>query len=318
VLRYVWKRLVLLIPVLIGVSFFIFVAINAANGDYVDSLNTEEMTPAEIAELRAYYGLDKPLIVRYGLYMWNLLHGDLGTSYASGQPVFEMFMSKIGNTLYLSVVATLIGWIVSVPLGIFSARHRGGILDNVAGVLGMLGLAIPNFWMGLVLIVVFALHLRLLPSGGAETAVSVILPALTIGVDKIAGLMRITRSTMVDCLGQDYLRTARAKGVAEKKVINFHALRNAMIPIINTALLGFASSLSGAALTETVFAWPGVGKMIIDGINQRDTPVVCGCMILKCIIISLTTLLIDLLFVAVDPRVKTNFVTVKGGKKKNV
>jgi len=182
----------------------------------------------------------------------------------------------------------------------------------------MLGLAIPNFWMGLVLIVVFALHLRLLPSGGAETAVSVILPALTIGVDKIAGLMRITRSTMVDCLGQDYLRTARAKGVAEKKVINFHALRNAMIPIINTALLGFASSLSGAALTETVFAWPGVGKMIIDGINQRDTPVVCGCMILKCIIISLTTLLIDLLFVAVDPRVKTNFVTVKGGKKKNV
>jgi len=309
---------VLLIPVLIGVSFFIFVAINAANGDYVDSLNTEEMTPAEIAELRAYYGLDKPLIVRYGLYMWNLLHGDLGTSYASGQPVFEMFMSKIGNTLYLSVVATLIGWIVSVPLGIFSARHRGGILDNVAGVLGMLGLAIPNFWMGLVLIVVFALHLRLLPSGGAETAVSVILPALTIGVDKIAGLMRITRSTMVDCLGQDYLRTARAKGVAEKKVINFHALRNAMIPIINTALLGFASSLSGAALTETVFAWPGVGKMIIDGINQRDTPVVCGCMILKCIIISLTTLLIDLLFVAVDPRVKTNFVTVKGGKKKNV
>ena len=308
----------LLIPVLIGVSFFIFVAINAANGDYVDSLNTEDMTPQEIADLRAHYGLDKPLIVRYGLYMWNLLHGDLGTSYATGQPVFEMFMSKIGNTLYLAVAATLIGWFASVPLGIFSARHRGGILDNVAGVLGMLGLAIPNFWMGLVLIVVFALHLRLLPSGGAETAVSVILPALTIGVDKIAGLMRITRSTMVDCLSQDYLRTARAKGVAEKKVINFHALRNAMIPIINTALLGFAGSLSGAALTETVFAWPGVGKMIIDGIGQRDTPVVCGCMILKCIIISLTTLIIDLLFVAVDPRVKTNFVTVKGGKKKNV
>ena len=205
-----------------------------------------------------------------------------------------------------------------IPLGIFAARHRGTILDNVSSVLGILGLSIPNFWLGLVLIIVFALYLRLLPSGGAETAASVILPAITVGTGQMAILMRTTRSTMLDCLSQDYLRTARAKGVAEKKVINFHALRNALIPIINIALTQFASSLAGAALTESVFSWPGVGKMIIDGINSRDTPIVCGCMILKCIIISLTTLLIDLLFVAVDPRVKTNFVTAKkGGKKKN-
>ena len=307
-----------MIPVVLGVSFFIFVAVNAANGDYVDSLNTDDMTKEEVANLRAKYDLDKPLLVRYGKYMWNLLHGDLGTSYATGLPVFEMFMSKIGNTLYLAVGASLVCWILAIPLGVFAAKHRGSILDNLSSVLGILGLSIPNFWLGLVLIIVFALYLRLLPSGGADSAVSVILPAITVGTGQMATLMRTTRSTMVDCLGQDYLRTARAKGVAEKKVINFHALRNALIPIINIALTQFASSLAGAALTESVFSWPGVGKMIIDGINSRDTPIVCGCMILKCIIISLTTLLIDLLFVAVDPRVKTNFVTAKkGGKKKN-
>ena len=317
-LRYVIKRLLLMIPVVLGVSFFIFVAVNAANGDYVDSLNTDDMTKEEVANLRAKYDLDKPLLVRYGKYMWNLLHGDLGTSYATGLPVFEMFMSKIGNTLYLAIGASLVCWILAIPLGVFAAKHRGSILDNLSSVLGILGLSIPNFWLGLVLIIVFALYLRLLPSGGADSAVSVILPAITVGTGQMATLMRTTRSTMVDCLGQDYLRTARAKGVSEKKVINFHALRNALIPIINIALTQFASSLAGAALTESVFSWPGVGKMIIDGINSRDTPIVCGCMILKCIIISLTTLLIDLLFVAVDPRVKTNFVTAKkGGKKKN-
>ena len=316
-LRYVIKRLLLMIPVVIGVSFFIFVAVNAANGDYVDSLNTDDMTADEVAALRAKYDLDKPLMVRYGKYMWNLLHGDLGNSYATGMPVFEMFMSKIGNTLYLAVGASLVCWMLAIPLGVFAAKHRGGILDNLSSVLGILGLSIPNFWLGLMLIIVFSLYLRLLPSGGADSAVSVILPAITVGTGQMATLMRTTRSTMVDCLSQDYLRTARAKGVAEKKVINFHALRNALIPIINIALTQFASSLAGAALTETVFSWPGVGKMIIDGINQRDTPIVCGCMILKCIIISLTTLLIDLLFVVVDPRVKTNFVTAKGGKKKN-
>ena len=316
-LRYVIKRLVLMIPVIIGVSFFIFVAVNAASGDYVDSLNTDDMTKEEVAALRAKYDLDKPLLVRYGRYMWNLLHGDLGNSYATGMPVFEMFMSKIGNTLYLSFGASLVCWFLSIPLGIFAAKHRGSILDNLSSVLGILGLSIPNFWLGLVLIIVFALYLRLLPSGGAETAASVILPAITVGTGQMAILMRTTRSTMLDCLSQDYLRTARAKGVAEKKVINFHALRNALIPIINIALTQFASSLSGAALTETVFSWPGVGKMIVDGIGSRDTPIICGCMILKCIIISLTTLLIDLLFVVVDPRVKTNFISVKGGKKKN-
>lgn len=317
-LRYVWKRLLLMIPVVIGVSFFIFVAVNSANGDYVDSLNTDEMSAEEVAALRAHYGLDKPLLVRYGLYMWDLLHGDLGDSYSTGMPVFEMFMSKIGNTLYLTVGACLICWILAIPLGIFAAQHRGGVLDNVASVLGILGMSVPNFWVGLLLIIAFSLYLGWLPSGGAETASSVILPAICVGTTQMALLMRTTRSTMVDCLTQDYLRTARAKGVAEKRVVNFHALRNALIPIINIALTQFASSLAGSALVESVFSWPGVGKMIIDGVNQRDTPVVCGCMILKCIIISLTTLLIDLLFVVVDPRVKTNFVTVKGGKKKNV
>jgi peptide/nickel transport system permease protein len=267
------------------------------------------MTKEEVAALRAKYDLDKPLMVRYGKYMWNLLHGDLGNSYATGLPVFEMFMDKIGNTLYLAAGASLVCWSLAIPLGIFAAKHRGGILDNLSSVLGILGLSIPNFWLGLVLIIVFALYLRVLPSGGAETAASVILPAITVGTGQMATLMRTTRSSMLDTLRQDYLRTARAKGVPEKVVVNRHALKNALIPILNIALTQFAGCFGGASLTETVFAWPGVGKLVVDSVKQRDIPMVCGCLILKCIIISVIGLITDLLYVFVDPRVKTQFVS---------
>ena len=315
-LKYTFKRILLLIPTIIGISLFIFLAMNAASGDFVDTMIHEDMTDEEVLALRARYGLDKPVLERYVNYMWNLLKGDLGTSYTSNMPVMKLFSQKIGNTTRLAIASTIVCVVISIPLGIFSAKHRGTLFDNVSNVLGVLGLSIPNFWLGLMLIVLFAVKLQWLPAGGDDDGIlSVILPAITVGTGHTAILMRTTRSAMLDTLRQDYLRTARAKGVSERKVINIHALRNAMIPILSVAMTQFAGCFGGAALTETVFGWPGVGKMVVDAVKQRDIPLACGSLIMKCIIISLIGLLTDLLYVVVDPRVKTQFATAKRGKK---
>ena len=308
-LRYVFERIVLLIPVIIGVSFVIFFCMNAASGDYVDTINTDDMTEQQIHEMRERLNLNGSLLERYAKYMWKLLHGDLGTSYITGESVFKAFSQRIGNTTKLAVASTIVCVLISIPLGIYSAKRNGSFGDNVASVFAVLGLSIPNFWLGLMLIILFALILGWLPSGGDDGIKSVILPALTIGTGHTAMLMRTTRSSMLDTLRQDYLRTARAKGVPEKVVVNRHALKNALIPILNIALTQFAGCFGGASLTETVFAWPGVGKLVVDSVKQRDIPMVCGCLILKCIIISVIGLITDLLYVFVDPRVKTQFVS---------
>lgn len=313
-LRYVFKRIVLLIPVIIGVSFVIFFCMNAASGDYVDTINTDDMTEQQIHEMRERLNLNGSLLERYAKYMWKLLHGDLGTSYITGESVFKAFSQRIGNTTKLAVASTIVCVLISIPLGIYSAKRNGSFGDNVASVFAVLGLSIPNFWLGLMLIILFALILGWLPSGGDEGIKSVILPALTIGTGHTAMLMRTTRSSMLDTLRQDYLRTARAKGVPEQAVVNKHALKNALIPILNIALTQFAGCFGGASLTETVFAWPGVGKLVVDSVKQRDIPMVCGCLILKCIIISVIGLITDLLYVFVDPRVKTQFVS--GSKRR--
>lgn len=314
--RYILKRILLMIPVIIGISFIIFVAMNLAKGDYVDTLDTGDMTVEELEALRAKYGLDKPILIQYANYMWKLLHGDLGESYASGRSVFQSFFEKLPNTMYLGIAASIIGTVVSIPLGIFAARNRGGILDNVANVVAVFGISVPNFWFGLMLMLLFALKLHWLPSGGNDTWIAVLLPAITIGTDKMAELTRTTRSTMLDTLSQDYLRTARAKGVPENTVVNKHALKPAMIPILNVTMGQLSGAIAGAALTETVFSWPGVGRLVVDAVQSRDIPMACGCLILKCILIGIIELVTDLLFVAVDPRLRTHYAATT--KKKNV
>ncbi len=315
-IRYTFKRILLLIPILVGVSLFIFLAMDMAQGDYVDFLVNENTTPEQEAELRAKYGLDKPAIIRYFDYMGGMFRGDLGTSYLSGESVFDSFMHKIGNTTKLAIASTIVCVAISLPLGIYSAKHRGTIRDNISQFFAVLGLSIPNFWLGLMLIILFALKLGWLPSGGDEGFRSIILPALTVGTGHTAILMRTTRSSMLDTLNADYLRTARAKGLLESTVVNKHALKPAMIPILQVALSQFAACFGGASLTETVFSWPGVGKMIVDAVKQRDTPLVCGSLILKCTIISVIGLITDLLYVAVDPRVKTQYASSSHRKKK--
>ena len=312
--RYVIKRILLLIPVIIGVSLFIFVSMDLAAGDVTDFMGGEEMDEQQLHELRERLGLNDPLLVRYVKYMWGLIRGDLGKSMITGDPVMEMYLQKLPKTLKLAIATTIVSTSLSIPLGIFAAKRSGSLFDNAAMVGALLGLSIPNFWLGLMLIIVFSLYLGWLPSQGDQGFLSLILPAITVGTGHMASITRTTRSAMLDVLRADYLRTARAKGVPEKQVINKHALRNALIPIITVVGGSFAGSLGGATLTETVFSWPGLGRLLIDSLNSRDTQVVTGVVIMKTIMISVILLLVDLLYAFVDPRIKSQYA--RGGKKK--
>lgn len=310
--RYVIKRLLMLIPVTILTSFIVFFIINLAPGDVVAQLTGGDATPEEVAEIRADLGLDQPIIVRYLKYLSGMVRGDLGKSYLNGRSVFDAYMEKLPATLKLALASIFVSIIISIPLGISSAVHHGSIRDNVGMVAALLGLSMPNFWLGLLLIIAFSLNLGWLPSGGAEGFKSIILPAITVGTGLTAMLTRTTRSSMLDVIRQDYLRMARAKGVPEKVVIRKHALRNALIPVITVIGTQLGSCLGGAILTETVFAWPGVGRLILDAVNSRDIPMVTGCIILKTITISIILLIVDLLYAVVDPRIRAQYA--RGGK----
>ena len=315
--RYVIKRRLLMIPVIIGVSFLVFFIMDMAPGDAVDVLAPEGATAEDLEAIRHDLGLDKPVVVRYIDYMVGMLHGDLGVSYISKTDVFQTYVEKLPATIKLSFASILISVILSVPLGIYSATRQGTIQDNISMAFAMIGLAMPHFWLGLLLIIVFSLKLQWFPSGGDQTLSSIVLPAITIGTGLMATLTRTTRSSMLDVLKQEYLRTARAKGIPEKVVVMSHALRNALIPIITIIGTQLAGVLGGSVLTETVFAWPGVGRLIVDSLNMRDTPLVTGSIIMTTILLSFVLLLVDLLYAAVDPRIKAQYTTSKRGKKKH-
>ena len=305
--RYIRKRILMLIPVIIGVSFLIYFIMDLAPGDVISQLAPDNATTEQIEMLRHQYGYDRSVFYRYMMYMAGLVKGDLGTSYLTGKPVWEMFIQRLPATLALSLGAIIVSMIISIPLGVFSAIHNGSLGDNAAMVVALLGLSMPNFWLGLLLIIAFSLQLGLFPSGGMDGIRSVILPAITIGTGYTAIMTRTTRSSMLDVIRQDYLRTARAKGVPEKVVIRKHALKNALIPIITVIGTQMAACIGGSVLTETVFAWPGVGRLIIDSVNQRDVPAVTGSIIMTTILISILLLVIDLLYACVDPRIKAQY-----------
>ena len=315
--RYVVKRLLYLIPVIIGVSLLIFVLMDLAPGDIVTMKIGEDalLSDEQIAELYAVYNLDKPLLVRYLDYMKGFLQGDLGTSYTTGEPVLELYLNRLPATLKLAFAAVLVSIIISIPLGILSAMKRGTLTDNTASFGMLLGLSIPNFWLGLVLIIFFSLTLHWLPTGGDKGTLDyLIMPAITHGTALTAQLGRTTRSSMLDVIRQDYLRTVRAKGAGERYVIWRHALKNALIPILTIIGTQLAAALGGSLVTETVFAWPGTGRLLMDSINGRDIPMVTGILIIKTIAMSLIMLIVDLLYAAVDPRIRAQYIR-KGRKK---
>lgn len=301
----------MIIPVIIGVSFMIFFIMDLAPGTAIDMMG--DLTVEQEAALRAMYGYDRSVLYRYYLYVVNLLHGSLGTTIITGQSVAQLYFERLPATLILALGTIIVSHVISIPLGIFSAVHSGSGWDNCSMVLALVGLSMPNFWLGLMLIILFALKLHWLPSGDFTGFKSIILPAITIGTGHTAMLTRTTRSSMIDVIRSDYLRTARAKGVPEKYVIRRHALRNALIPIITVSGTQLAGCLGGAVITEAVFSWPGVGRLIIDAINSRDANAATGYIIMTTLLTSILLLGVDLLYAFVDPRIKAQYA--KGGKK---
>ena len=305
--RYVLKRLVMLIPVLIGVTFLVYFIISLSPGDTAAMLAGEDADAATIEALRHELGLDQPVIVQYAKYMLTLLQGDMGNSYKTGRPVTNMIVSCFPNTAKLAFWSILVAVGIALPIGIISATKQYSMFDNVGMVVALIGVATPNFWLGLMMIILFSLNLGWLPSGGSKGWSSYIMPAITLGTGDAALITRMTRSSMLEVIRADYIRTARAKGVPEGKVVYQHALRNALIPVVTAIGLQFGSLLGGATLTETVFAWPGIGRSTVDSIKTKDTTQVLGNIVVLTITFSCVNLLVDILYAFIDPRIKAQY-----------
>ena len=306
-LKYIAKRLFQMIFVLIGVSFLIYFIMDLAPGDLASTILGDEASIEDIEALQEELGLNDPVIVRYARYMWNLLHGDLGFSYKYNMTVWELYSSKIPLTIRLGLSATLFAVVTSIPLGMIAALKRGTLIDNTLSAISILGMATPNFWVGLMLIILFSLKLGWFNSGGYESIKDLVLPMITAGTASMALATRTTRSSMIDVMRQDYLMLARAKGLKESKVTTKHALKNAMIPILTVIGMNFSSGLAGATITETVFNLQGVGRLTVDAVKSSDTETTCGCIIMISMLSSLILLLIDILYAFVDPRIKAKY-----------
>lgn len=305
--KYILRRLLLMIPVMIGVTFLVFFIISLTPGDAASMILGNGATQEAILELREKMGLNDPVIVQYANYIKNLLSGNMGTSYTTGKAVSTEIGARFPNTFKLTVSAILLSVIISIPIGVISATRQYSIFDNVGMILALIGISMPSFWTGLILIIFFSLGLGWFPSGGMEGLKSMILPAFTLAIASTASITRTTRSSMLEVIRQDYIQTARAKGVKRQVVTRKHALKNALIPAITVIGLEFGVLLGGAVLTETVFSWPGIGRLMVQSIQSKDTPMVLGCVIVFALSFSIVNLLIDILYAYIDPRIKANY-----------
>lgn len=305
--KYILKRLMMLIPVIIGVSFLVFTIMSLTPGDPAQLILGESAPKEAILKLRQEMGLDDHFLVQYFNFAKRAIVGDFGRSYTTGREVFNEIFSRFPNTLLLAISGVLISVCIGIPVGIISATRQYTFIDSFSMIAALLGVSMPNFWLGLMLILTFSVKLGMLPSGGFESMKSLILPAFTLGVGSAAIVTRMTRSSMLEVIRQDYIRTARAKGVTEKKVVNKHALKNALIPVITVVGLQFGNLLGGAVLTETVYSWPGVGRMMVDAIRQKDTPTVLATVVFLATVFSVVNLIVDILYAYVDPRIKSQY-----------
>lgn len=309
-LRYALKRILLLIPILLAVSVIVYVLLDIAPGSIVDSMISDTMTEEDVEALRKEYNLDKSVWYRYGLYMLNLLKGDLGVSDFTKLPVWDIYISRLPNTLELAFTSLIFGSVVAIPLGIVAAKRAGTLVDNAVTIITLIGMSMPSFWLALLFILQFSLKWPILPSGGNEDGIrSIILPTICSGFVLMATATRQTRSSMLEQLNADYLRTARAKGVPENVVINKHALGNAWIPILTTLGGSFCHAIAGSAVVETVFTWPGVGRTMVDAVVSRDVTMTMGCTMLTTSLYVLIMLAVDLLYATVDPRIKSMYAS---------
>jgi ABC-type dipeptide/oligopeptide/nickel transport system permease component len=303
VLTFLARRLALAVPTLVGVLVVVFLLLYVAPGDPVQEMVGERADPETIARLRAELRLDDPLHVQFAHYAGGVLRGDLGRSYITGRPIASDIRDRFPKTLLLAGAAMLLAATIGITVGVISARNPGGWTDRLALGATYLGISFPVYWVGLILILVFAVLLRWLPPSGYGRIEFLILPALALGSRSIAFLARVTRGAMLEVLGSDFVRTARAKGLRERVVVVRHALRNALIPVITVLGLDFGYYLTGSILTETIFSWPGLGRYVVNAIARRDLPAIQGTVLFLSTVFVLVNLLTDVAYAKTDPRV---------------
>ncbi len=331
-LKYTLKRLLMALPVILGIVTIVFILMRVFTVNPAYLILGQRATAERVAELTKYLGLDQPIINQYAIYLGQLIRGDLGTSLFTGKAVMEELVTRLPATIELAVVAVIVASILGIALGVICAVKQNSFLDRICQVGGLVGVSLPRFWLGLMLIIAFAVNLKLLPVSGrfdfaaqpknvtgfmildciitgdwkalGSTLRYLTLPAMAIAIGSMGSIMRYTRSTMLETIRQDYIRTARAKGLKESAVVIRHALKNALIPIVTVIGMELGGLFSGSVLTETIFAWPGVGKYIVDGINNSDYAVVQGGCMLVAAISVVMNLLVDLLYGSLDPRIR--------------
>jgi ABC-type dipeptide/oligopeptide/nickel transport system permease component len=286
---------------LLSLTIFFFVRVT---GDPAALLVEPGASPDDIAAIHHQFGLDRPLWVQYGLFMASLLQGDFGQSFYYQTPVFDLYLSRLPNSLELAFVAMLLSLVIGIPSGVLASVQVGGFWDSFGKIFSLLGLSLPSFWVGLVLILVFSVYLGWLPSSGAGTPLHLIMPAFALGWYFAASHMRLTRSSMLEVLGSEYVKLARLKGLPQKLVIAKHAFKNALIPVLTLAGINLVIMVNVAVVVEVVFAWPGIGRLLFEGITFRDFPVVQGVVIMAGFMIISVNFVIDILYAVIDPRIR--------------
>jgi len=304
VLRYFIRRVVLTIPVLIGVATLVFSLIHLVPGDPAQAMMGDGASPQDVAELRRNLGLDQPLLAQYAAFLRHAITGDLGKSFRTGQPVTTMIAERVPATAELAIASMIVAMVIAIPLGAVAAVRRGTAVDFGAMTFALAGVSIPNFWLGPLLAIVFAVELGWLPVSGRGTLAHLVLPAISLGLALAAILARMTRASLLDELNELYVRAARARGVSRSASITAHALRNSLIPLLTIIALQFGAVLTGAVITETIFAWPGIGRLLIQSIGFRDYPMVQGCILLIAVTYVTVNLVTDLMYGVLDPRIR--------------
>jgi peptide/nickel transport system permease protein len=304
VLSFLVRRILLTIPVLLGVATLVFSLIHLIPGDPVQSMLGEGASPESVNELRSRLGLDRPLYVQYMSFLNGVAHGNLGTSLRTSEPVTAAIADRLPATFELAAAAMLVAVVIAIPLGVIAAVGAGTFVDHIATTLALIGISMPNFWLGPLLAIVFAVELGWLPVSGRGTLAQLVLPAVTLGAPLAAVLARMTRASVIDELRELYVTAARARGVSRVRAVLKHALRNSLIPIVTVLGLQLGAVLTGAVITETIFAWPGVGRLLIQSIGFRDYPLVQGCILLIALTYVSMNLLTDLAYGFLDPRIR--------------
>lgn len=302
--RYLARRLALTIPVLLGVATLVFSLIHLIPGDPAQAMLGETASPQDVAELRGRLGLDRPLVEQYGAFLRGLSQGDLGTSLRTSEPVAAMIADRMPATAELALAAMLFAIVFSIPLGMAAAVWKGTGIDHAAMTFALLGISLPNFWLGPLLAIVFSVELGWLPVSGRGTLAHLVLPAISLGAGLAAILARMTRATLLEELREPYVHAARARGASKARAVIGHAFRNSLIPVVTLIGLQFGAVLTGAVITETVFSWPGIGRLLVQSIGFRDYPMVQGCILLIAVTYVGVNLLTDLLYGVLDPRIR--------------